>query len=211
MNIFVLSEDPIEAAQMMCDKHVVKMILESGQMLCAAHPEGEAPWKRTHYNHPCTVWTRTSSANYEWLAAHGLALCEEYTRRYGRRHASEDVLIWCAEHVPEAVPKGPQTPFAVAIRNQEYHLGDAVSSYRAYYLGDKVRFARWRYCEPPTWWNQTPDSVTEPDIPVSTKDLPSETSTTELPMTADNASLLPDPFAPVRPGTPQKDNVPAVS
>ena len=157
MNIFVLSEDPIEAAQMMCDKHVVKMILESGQMLCAAHPEGEAPWKRTHYNHPCTVWTRTSSANYEWLAAHGLALCEEYTRRYRRRHASEDVLIWCAEHIPEAVPKGPQTPFAVAIRNREYHLGDAVSSYRAYYLGDKVRFAKWRYTTPPSWWSGTID------------------------------------------------------
>jgi len=29
MNIFYLSSDPIEAAQMQVDRHVVKMILES--------------------------------------------------------------------------------------------------------------------------------------------------------------------------------------
>lgn len=152
MNIFVLSEDPIEAAGMMCDRHVLKMILESGQMLCAAHPPEMSPWKRTHYNHPCTVWARSSTENYMWLAAHGLALCEEYTRRYGRRHRSEDVLLWCAENVPQSIPLGPLTPFAIAIKDTTYHRGDAVSSYRAYYIGEKSRFARWRYCDPPTWW-----------------------------------------------------------
>lgn len=152
VNIFVLSEDPAEAAQMQCDKHVVKMILESGQMLCAAHPEGTAPWKRSHYNHPCTVWARTTSANYEWLAVHGLELCAEYTRRYGRRHAAEDVLMWCAQNIPENVPKGCLTPFVVAIKNKDYHKGDAVSSYREYYIRDKVRFAKWRHSDPPSWW-----------------------------------------------------------
>lgn len=152
VNIFVLSQDPIEAAKMMCDKHVLKMILESGQMLCAAHPPEVAPWKRTHYNHPCTVWTRTSTSNYEWLAAHGLALCEEYTKRYNKRHKSEDVLLWCAQNIPNNVPNGPLTPFAIAIKDKSYHRGDAVSSYRAYYLGEKARFARWRYSAQPDWW-----------------------------------------------------------
>lgn len=152
MNIFVLSEDPAEAARMQCDKHVVKMILESGQMLCAAHEPGSAPWKRTHYNHPCTVWTRTSAANYKWLAVHGLELCAEYTRRYKRRHAAEDVLIWCAQNIPKNIPDEGLTPFVVAIKNPKYVKQDAVSSYRAYYLGDKIRFAAWRYCDPPQWW-----------------------------------------------------------
>lgn len=137
---------------MQCDKHVVKMILESGQMLCAAHEPGTAPWKRTHYHHPCTVWTRTTSSNYMWLAEHGLELCAEYTRRYGRRHKSEDVVRWCADNVPPSVPVGPLTPFAVAIKDPKYHTGDAVSSYRAYYAGDKVRFARWKHSRPPDWW-----------------------------------------------------------
>lgn len=152
MNIFVLSEDPVEAARMQCDKHVVKMILESGQMLCAAHDPGIAPWKRSHYNHPCTVWARKTTANYKWLAIHGLELCAEYTRRYKRRHRAEDVLLWCAQNIPKNIPDEGLTPFVVAIKNPKYVKQDVVSSYRAYYLGDKVRFAVWRHCDPPQWW-----------------------------------------------------------
>ena len=157
VNIFVLSEDPAEAARMMCDKHVVKMILESGQMLCAAHEPGSAPWKRTHYNHPCTVWTRTTTDNYKWLVIHGLELCAEYTRRYKRRHKSEDVLLWCAENIPSSIPAGPLTPFVVAIKNPNYQKSNAVESYRSYYLGDKIRFARWNHCKVPDWWKPSYD------------------------------------------------------
>lgn len=153
MNIFVLSEDPEEAARMQCDKHVVQMILESGQMLCAAHEPNTAPWKRTHYNHPCTVWTRASTENYKWLAAHGLTLCDEYTKRYGRVHKAEEVLLWCAENIPKNVPIGQLTPFAVAIKDPSYHKETAVESYRAYYRGEKSRFAKWKNCDPPDWWN----------------------------------------------------------
>jgi hypothetical protein len=165
MNIFVLSEDPIEAANMMCDRHVLKMILESGQMLCAAHEPGAAPWKRTHYSHPCTVWTRTSKENYRWLAAHGLELCAEYTRRYGKRHKSEDVLIWCAENIPMSIPEDKLAPFAISIKNPAYHRSTAVESYRAYYLGEKIRFARWKHCPPPRWWNEGLSSATPKDYP----------------------------------------------
>ena len=37
MNVFVLSECPIESAEMMCDKHIPKMIVEAAQMLSTAH------------------------------------------------------------------------------------------------------------------------------------------------------------------------------
>lgn len=154
MNIFILDEDPIIAARSLCDKHICKMLLESGQMLCSIHPAGSSPWRRTHYNHPCTIWARTSKSNYEWLAIHGLEICAEYTRRYKKRHKSEDVLIWCAENIPKEIPEGPLTPFAIAIKDKKYHTGNAVSSYRAYYLGEKSRFAKWRYCQPPEWWTK---------------------------------------------------------
>ena len=95
MNIFVLDNDPIVAAQSQSDKHVVKMVLETAQMLCAAFPPGEAPYKRSYYNHPCTVWARKSDDNYYWLCRHGIALSVEYTHRYGKRHKSQDVIEWC--------------------------------------------------------------------------------------------------------------------
>jgi hypothetical protein len=37
MNIFILSQDPVTAAQMQCNKHIPKMIVESAQMLCTSH------------------------------------------------------------------------------------------------------------------------------------------------------------------------------
>lgn len=61
MNIFYLDKDPKLCAQYHCDKHVVKMILESAQLLCTAVNEAAgkevAPYKSTHVNHPCSIWS----------------------------------------------------------------------------------------------------------------------------------------------------------
>ena len=37
MNIFILDKDLQIAAQMLCDKHIPKMIIESAQMLSTVH------------------------------------------------------------------------------------------------------------------------------------------------------------------------------
>ena len=92
MNIFFIDPCPIKAAQMQCDKHVVKMVLESAQMLCAAHHvvEGGAPvpYRLAHKNHPSTVWVRSNTKHYYWLYRHFHGLSEEYTKRYGKVHMS---------------------------------------------------------------------------------------------------------------------------
>jgi len=89
MNIFYLNSDPVVAAEKQYNKHVVKMILESAQLLCSAHhmldSEIDVPYKLTHKNHPSAVWTRTSLQNYAWLYYHMLALGDEYTKRYGKK------------------------------------------------------------------------------------------------------------------------------
>lgn len=103
MNIFYLDPNPIRAAMLHCDVHVRKMILESAQMLCAAHEEGSAPYKRTHYNHPCTKWVREDLGNYLWLCRLGLALCEEYTARTNKVHKTQEVLQWCRDNVPTSL------------------------------------------------------------------------------------------------------------
>ena len=100
MNIFYLDRDPVIAAQMMCDKHVVKMILESAQMLSTAHrvldgdeyADRKGLYKLAHKNHPSTIWVRSSLENYTWLYDHMVALMAEYTYRYGKHHATERLL-----------------------------------------------------------------------------------------------------------------------
>ena len=89
MNLFYLDHDPVEAARLQCDRHVVKMILETAQMLSTAHLELDGikvAYKSTHKNHPSTVWVRSSTEAYEWAFMHMMALGAEYTRRYGKMH-----------------------------------------------------------------------------------------------------------------------------
>jgi len=114
MNIFVTSSDPRESARRLDDKRVVKMIVESCQMLSTAmHVQGisNAPYRKTHTNHPCAVWTRTNRSNYRWLLDHTWALAEEYCSRYGRdRHASFIHLL-TFERAIHHLPEGEMTPF----------------------------------------------------------------------------------------------------
>lgn len=105
MNIFALDEVPEQAAVWHCDAHVIKMILETAQLLSSAHhainPNNTYPiYRPTHTNHPCAVWTRKSKANYVWLTQLGLALCDEYTFRYDKIHKTQSVLEWLEVNVP---------------------------------------------------------------------------------------------------------------
>ena len=152
MNIFVLDTCPYQAAQYACDKHVVKMILESAQMLCAVHPEGTAPYKRSFYNHPCTKWVRESKDNYDWLIKHAYELCTEYTRRYGKVHKSEEVIEWCDENRPELPDNGlTEQPTCMP----DYcKVESVVESYRNYYINEKAKFAKWKDGNIPTWYQE---------------------------------------------------------
>lgn len=157
MNIFVLDVDPVQAARWQLDKHIVKMPLETAQMLSTnLHLHGfDAPYRPTHKDHPCTVWARRSRANFEWLVAHGLALCAEYTGRYGRIHKSQAVIVWADEH-KMCIPAGLQTPFAQAL--PEEHKGPcAVAAYRSYYHAAKAHIATWKRNKP-QWWSYKDDS-----------------------------------------------------
>lgn len=154
MNIFILDASPVIAARMLCDRHVPKMLLESAQLLCSPFPVGTAPYKRTHYNHPCSIWTRESYANYSWLLDHAYSISDEFLKRFGKEHKSHAVVRWCLGHFNELpFQKQDLTPFALAMPDQ-YRSDDAVAAYRSYYLGDKVRFAKWeKGTEKPAWWN----------------------------------------------------------
>lgn len=153
MNIFILDRDPNVAAQSVCDKHCGKMVLETAQLLCAAFPQGAAPYRRTHYNHPCGIWTRASRANFGWLVEHGLALADEFEHRYGKVHKSRGVILWCRENDSAlSFDERGLTPFAQAMP-EEFKRADPVEAYRGYYRGAKAAIAAWNKGRPaPEWW-----------------------------------------------------------
>ena len=155
MNIFVLSENPIRAAYMQHNKHVVKMVLESTQMLCSAfEPEHNPPYKRAFFNHPCTIWARTSKENYEWLLYHAIALSAEYNYRYGKVHKCLKVISWCNSNYQSLIdfPKKGITKHATAMPDH-YKTDNAVESYINYYLGEKLTNAKWTRRKKPDIFN----------------------------------------------------------
>lgn len=189
MNIFILSEDPVVAAQMQCDKHVVKMITESAQMLSTAHRyldgnvtkrrsrsgkriidhwehPNETLYKVVHLNHPCTQWTIECSANYMWHYNHFKALAEEYTHRYGKIHASWNLLGKFLQNIPDNIPKTENiTPFRLAMGDtpEFNNPKNPVESYRRFYESKQNRFKMtWKKRNIPYWFNKCLVDITVP-------------------------------------------------
>lgn len=180
MNIFILHEDPIKSAQYQCDKHVVKMIVESAQMLSTAHRMVDGTmerrpsksgsmiqyyklgdsrentlYKACHFNHPSSIWSRESGANYRWHYRHFVALCDEYTHRYGKVHMTDTKLRYVLQAIPKNIPNIDRTPFKLAMgSNPECMLPDPVESYRRYYKTKRDRFTMaWTKRKIPEWFS----------------------------------------------------------
>jgi len=155
MNIFFLDFDTKKCATYHCDKHVVKMILETAQLLCGVHhvtPQAneQVPYKLSHKNHPCAIWSRESLSNYLYLCDLGLELCREYTYRYGKRHKSQEVIEWCIMNKPNIPDNGfTEPPRAMP---DEYKVDSVIDSYRNYYIGAKSGFTTWRNRDTPKWF-----------------------------------------------------------
>ena len=164
MNIFYLHSNPTTAAKAMTDKHCVKMILESAQLMCTAHrvldgskyiklsksgarltryTHPQPLYEATHINHPSAVWVRESQHNYQWLYDHFVALCDEYSRRYNRTHKSYTELNAILRYPHKNVPVTDAcTPFRIAITDTQWHRSEPIDSYRAYYIGEKLKTQR---------------------------------------------------------------------
>ena len=181
MNLFILDEDAVKAAQLQCDKHVVKMIVESAQMLSTAHrmldgtltrrksksgktmskywelqdERENVLYKAVHAGHPCTVWTMESSNNYNWHYVHFVALCDEYKYRYGKVHGTDKLLREALATPPKNIPVGylTQQPLAMKANPECMDFNDVVGSYRKFYQTKQARFKMaWTARPIPEWF-----------------------------------------------------------
>jgi len=184
MNIFYLDKDPVKAAEYSCDKHVVKMILESAQMLSTAHRvlDGTEYYDKTangrkikrwkHPNesyenilykagwlrHPSVVWVLNSAYNYMWLFRHFMALNNQFKLRY--RHQKDHVAVQKLEHIlkqpPTNIPLNKIATDATPAMPEECVVpGNSVESYRKYYIMKKHSFATWKHpAVTPEWYKK---------------------------------------------------------
>ena len=154
MNIFILDLDIKKCAQYHCDQHVVKMILESVQMMCTAlNKKGfSTPYKSTHAKHPCVLWVEESYDNFLWLKSLTLALNKEYLFRYQKQTDHKSLNVLASIEELEFESKG-LTPFAQAMPDEYKVKNNAVRAYQKFYRAEKLKFAKWTKRKPPSWIN----------------------------------------------------------
>lgn len=148
MNIFYLDKDFKICAKYHCDKHVVKMILESAQLLCNVYDI--APYKKTHINHPCSKWVKSSISHYNFLYNLLENLLNEYTKRYKKIHKTYEVFNWLKNNNPNLKDLGFIDP--PQCMPDKYKQKDTVMAYRNYYNFEKSKFAKWKNSEIPSWF-----------------------------------------------------------
>ena len=175
MNIFYVHENPVIAAQSLVDKHVVKMVLETAQLLSTAHRvidgvmsvdassgRKKKVWKlpddrddilysATHINHPSAVWARQSISNYNWLVEHLFALGDEYTYRYGKKHLTMTKLGYELQSPPFKLKEYDWTKMPSCMPDCYKTSDNPVINYRNYYRGDKARMHAWKNRDIPDW------------------------------------------------------------
>lgn len=166
MNIFYLDENPSLAAQYHTDKHVVKMILESAQMLCTAvnvlAGEQVTPYKSTHINHPCSVWVRENYGNFSYLYHLMICLEKEWQFRFNheKQHKSvaalaEGELLALARALYKVDFSWKEsfelTSPALAMPDSCKISSNPVECYREYYRKEKVHLHKWTGRDVP-WW-----------------------------------------------------------
>jgi hypothetical protein len=181
LNLFILDEDPVKAAQMVCNAHATKMVVESGQMLSTVHRmlDGKMErresksgktrvkywvlpderenvlYKAVHMAHPCTVWTMKTKSNYMWHFEHFVALAKEFTCRYGKMHKTYTDLAKLLKTPPKNIPDGPLTLWPLAMKSNPECMfpDDPVKSYRMFYQTKQDRFKMaWTKREAPEWF-----------------------------------------------------------
>lgn len=159
MNIFFVYLSAKLAARSLCDKHIIKLALETAQLLSTTmyiinESENKNIYKMTHRNHPCAIWVRNSQENFKWTIEHGLELCYEYTRRYHKIHKSQAVIEYIQTHFDITKIKKKQFTMPVICMNDEYKISqDPIICYREYYIKNKSRFAKWKNTSPPDWYS----------------------------------------------------------
>jgi len=166
MNIFYVDESPVESAKMLCDRHVVKMAIETSQMLANCFSEELLSLESTpktqkgtirkysHWNHPSSKWVRESKSNMNWLIDHGMELCHEKKRRYPNKPMPfvYEFLQWCKDNMDlSEVPEGELT-LAPQCMPDYCKQDDLVSAYRNYYVKEKKDIASWKHGNDPTWF-----------------------------------------------------------
>lgn len=184
MNIFYIDENPKQCAEWFVDKHVNKMLIETAQLLSTAHrildgeqvvvhlkhketgkvrkknvwilpdDRNESLYACTHWNRPAARWVRESVENYNWLVDHLYWLGQEYTYRYGKKHATIERCFYQLQSPPFGLRAWDRTELPITMDETYIISDDPVVNYRNYYVRGKSHLKSYKKRDEPIWWSE---------------------------------------------------------
>ena len=179
MNIFFLDKDPRVCAQQHCDKHVVKMVIETAQLLSTAHRlldgkewtdktannrrikrwrhpdhiKDKQLYKACHVNHPSNIWVRKTKTNYQWAHDFWRHLCTEFTKRYNTEHLTFRKLNNLLDKIPQNIDQYRYWEAPPQCMPDYCKTENTIEAYRNYYRNEKRSFAKWdKLNNTPEWF-----------------------------------------------------------
>jgi len=148
MNIFAVDHDPYVCAATLDDKRVVKMVMETAQLLSNALPAEDRPYRPTHLNHPCSIWVSSNQLHFDWALTLFKALSDEYTKRYGKYHQYLNDLGLFRKFSECEVKWLPEETFTKCVPERFQHL----PTFQAY---KETLAAKWAADKrTPTWYRE---------------------------------------------------------
>lgn len=193
MNIFFTNYSPETCAQEHVDKHVVKMVLETAQLLSGAVQQAvgrpiDGLYRPTHMNHPCARWVRTNHDNFRWTVRLGIALGREFEHRYGKVHKSTAVILQAMKYGCY-LNNGPTTLPPRAMPMEFNAAPTAVEAYRLYVAARKSHLASWTKRDKPWWWDQAREKAVRLGLARDIRNLENNSVTPQVPVASMPASV----------------------
>ena len=160
MNIFATNICPITSAYNLDDKRLIKMVIESAQLLSTAiflnsNIVHHDIYKPTHQKHPCTIWASLNRTNWDWLFEHFQSLCSEYTFRYNKKHKTAQLVLTLAEYSKYLPHSSKITPFPNCTKSKTLQVDftNITDTHEAY---QKYLTTKWQYDQvKPKWTNRS--------------------------------------------------------
>jgi hypothetical protein len=155
MNIFAVSSNTKVCAQALDDKRLIKMVLETAQLLSnAMHKHGQVgPYKLTHTNHPCSIFVAASAGNWLWTLDLFSELANEYYYRFRKTHKCLENLELFMHHINNVPNVAGREPFVNCTTFKE--VTDTEEAYRLYLAqkwdNDTVQ-PKWTKRQQPGWY-----------------------------------------------------------
>lgn len=157
MQLFILDKNPEKAVKMLADCHIIKLCLETAQILSSViknhnKQNNQLLPKPYNPNHP-VIKAINNQFKINYVLKYNKALHNEFIYRFNKKHAYFSLINIYNKILFNDTDIKDDFSFAQDFKNFSTDEHDIVNAFKAYYKFKKSIIKRWKYTktEEPNW------------------------------------------------------------